>query len=69
MFFYLYIKTRLNILNLIQPIGYAKQIEGFMTRIISKVSAFTIMQYVKATSKNCFASDLWNFLEKISTFF
>ena len=22
-----------------------------------------------ATSKNCFASDLWNFLEKISTFF
>ena len=25
---------------------YAKQIEGFMTRIISKISAFTIMQYV-----------------------
>ena len=22
-----------------------------------------------ATSKNCFVSDLWNFLEKISTFF
>lgn len=26
--------------------NYAKQIEGFMTRIISKISAFTIMQYV-----------------------
>lgn len=27
-------------------INYAKQIERFMIRIISKVSAFTIMQYV-----------------------
>ena len=26
--------------------NYAKQIDGFMTRIISKISAFTIMQYV-----------------------
>ena len=26
--------------------NYAKQIEEFMTRIISKISAFTIMQYV-----------------------
>ena len=26
--------------------NYAKQIEGFMPRIISKISAFTIMQYV-----------------------
>jgi hypothetical protein len=32
--------------DLRQPIGYAKQIEGFMTRIISKISAFTIMQYI-----------------------
>ena len=26
--------------------NYAKQIDGFMTRIISKISAFTFMQYV-----------------------
>ena len=26
--------------------NYAKQIEGFITRIISKISAFTFMQYV-----------------------
>ena len=26
-------------------------------------------KYFKATSKNCFASDLWNFARKISTFF
>ena len=26
--------------------NYVKQIEGFMTKIISKISAFTIMQYV-----------------------
>ena len=29
--------------------NYAKQIEGFMTRIISKISAFTIMQYVNSS--------------------
>ena len=25
--------------------------------------------FIQATSKNCFASDLWNFARKISTFF
>ena len=47
-----------------------RKIEETLVRIISNSeNIITVDDYYKATSKNCFASDLRNFLEEIPTFF
>ena len=46
-----------------------EEIKKSSRRILQNIGRKRLGEYIKAISKNCFASDLRNFARKISTFF